>query len=839
MGQRKKSAAIKSTGATSSKAAPLPDWVKGGGKPPPPSASSSSMRSPDDTRPPPLFPPGTKTPQNLLSERLQKLHKDWNKPEFHPKPLATAAGSAANTTASSDSEANGGAITTAATSATENKPAVPWTCSVTLSRQNPRDKSTNDVIRIVPDDKDSRQRFTAGEVMSKEMARHWGATYVLFRLFSTQSLGLMLPKQFKHYWTQLEAWKKSVPAEQQTFLFAADPFTVQAQQKAEKEARAAKREREEQRKKEARETEPVPNLPKRWRDAKEARMSKSMRDWVEDVVKRASAALPALLEEAEETLEGQDEAESSNNPKPAPKPIDGPALTKQLTTLGFRPGYISSALSWLPRARKAIASHGATRGNYLLQTIATQSDLDAILTYLTLYVPEEDLPSRFKAGVTSESFITTAVAKGKEDGLKLQYALDRLTKGAGYPKSAAEKELSIGNETDVGKREVTAMRRLARRLGKQTEQPSAPSSPSSPSASLKELSLDDGQGDEGLLDRRKDEMTVIESILGTDRVLPLDPNDRPLGFTSSDCFDVVIAGPSRAKIEGRGGTSKSGADEEEWGKEDIRLRVLWKHDSYPIESSDAAPPTFYVTSPGQTALPPYLRLALTQHLLRKFEESQEWKQQLQEGQGGIVLAMAEELESSWKGIVRGDKVSGRADDAARLPPILPELTSSSIAFVADQIRRGHGRIHGAAFALDLTISAIVALVQQSSSAQADCPHRPSSPTSAPDSSRLCSRQQALAASEGIQVLGTRRRAPRCAQQPTHRTSLPRDCRYVGKPPPHAPHRFHGLGKDDTAAAIHSRFRDRAGQGKHMQNHRHAASPCQRYEHRRSSGARAW
>lgn len=686
MAPRKKNAAIKSSGATSSKAAPLPDWVKGGGKPPPPAAAASSSR--DDGRPPPLFPPGTKTPQNLLNERLQKLHKDWNRPDYYPKPLGASATPSAT---SSDSEHGNGQQ--------QQQPAgVEWTCSVNLTRPNPRDKSTNDVVRMAPDDSDERQRFTPGEVMSKEMARHWGATYALFRLFSTQSLGLMLPKQFKNYWSSLEAWKKSLPAEKQALLFAADPFAAQAQVKAEREAKAAKREREEQRKKDARDTSSDVKLPKRWREAKEARMSKSMRDWVEEVVKRASAALPTIEEGEDGEIEGEEQVASTSK---APAPIDEATLTRQLTTLNFRPGYIASAISWLPRARKALAttqSAAARRGDYLLQTIATQSDLDACLTYLTLYVPEEDLPSRFKAGFSSESFVTTAIGKGKEDGLKLQYALDRLTmKGAGYPKAAAEKELSLGTELDMGEREIAAMRRLTGRLGGQAaaSSPSTPSVPASPAISLAPLSLTDDERKD-LRARRKEEVEVMEAILGADRLLPLDPNDRPLGFEGrDDAFDIIVAGPSRAKIEGNG--NKGG---DEWGKEEIRLRILWKHDRYPAEPT---PPTFYVASPGANGLPPYLRLALTQHLQRKLDTSQEWKQLLLEGQ--VVPAMVEELDASWKAIVRGDKVSEKraCDDANGT------LTSLWHTRSTDQVRRSHGRLHHAILSLrGLTLPASVA-----------------------------------------------------------------------------------------------------------------------------------
>lgn len=625
MAPRKKSQAIKSTGATSSKAAPLPDWVKNGGKPPPASvaatappaaankkgiakapinghaASVAAATPAQPPRPPPLFPPGTKTPQNLLNERIQKLYQDWHRPDYHPRPVKQG-----------DDDDDQGSRSQTPYPGQQGSDAAetthPWTCSVTLSRPNPKDRSTNEVVRMSPDERDDKQRFTSGLVETKEMARHWGATYVLFRLFSNQSLGLMLPSQFRDYWSVLDSWKKSLPPHLQATMFAADPFAAQEQ------IRAAKREREEK----AAATSAQRNgnggtldeerLPKRWKEAREVRMTKSMRDWVEEIVKTASSELPDLDEEESEP--------SSTAGSSAGGSINAAALEKQLHHFGFRSGYIGLAISWLKRARSALAAHPSTH-DPLLSTIKSQPDSTALLTYLTLYVPEEDLPDRFKASKTSsnEGFVTsTQSGQSKEDGLKRQWAVERIAKTAGYPKEAAEKAILASKHTnDVGKAELEALRILADQLY--------------PATSTEEAFA---------VSNKMEELTVLKSILGEERICPVPAEERPFGCSSSpnDCLDIIIAGPSRAEIDGGN-----------WGPEDICLRVLWKEDE------NLTSPTFYVSSPGSPRLPAYLRLALTQFLLKGLD-TETWRQD-----GQVLLPMVEALEESWRdGITRGDKV---------------------------------------------------------------------------------------------------------------------------------------------------------------------------------------
>ncbi|CAO1616358.1 unnamed protein product [Jaminaea pallidilutea] len=640
MAPRRKNQSIKSTGATSSKASPLPDWVKSGGKPPGPGPPTQQPASQSKKavagngeqkgsavpapppRPPPLFPIGTKTPQNLLNERVQKLFKDWERPSYHPRPLSPNSGA-------SDEEDAAQQHKYGPKDEAENQ-SQPWTCSVTLSRPNPKDRSTKETVRIAPDEEDTRQRFTDGECNSKEMARHWGATFALFRLFSTQSLGLMLPTQFRDYWSSLERWKQSLPAERQATLFATDPFAAQAQIRADKEARAAKRERDRQ----VADGSARPGssaedrLPKRWKEAKEVRMAKSMREWVEDVVKRASIELPDTLE-ADHSLTDSDSASSSPT-------IDKQKLATRLSSLGFKPGQKDVALDWLVRARHRLSQEtSASSKDPLLHTIAAQTDEDALITYLVLYVPEEDLPIRFRASTSSEGFVTSGIAKGKEDNLRLQWALDRLTKCAGFPKAAAQAALTSCTQTcagaSIGQVEIQALRTLMTQLSGFSE------------GSRGANAVTDSPSNE----MRKEELTVIQSILGEDRVLPISTDERPLGFTGAlhECFDVAIAGPSRAHAEGE-------MNEKVWGEEEIRLRVLWKVDLYPSEDQAQSWPTFYVASPASATsgerLPSFLRLALTQRLLKCFHSSPEWVQMLKDGQGGLIMLAVEELEACWK-----------------------------------------------------------------------------------------------------------------------------------------------------------------------------------------------
>jgi ATP-dependent RNA helicase DHX57 len=180
MAPRRKNASIKSTGSTSSKAEPLPDWVKNKSiaKPPPKhlqaqqqqqqqqqQTKTTSSNTPNEVsntappRPPPLFPPGTKTPINLLNERIQKQYSSlgWLRPGIEARRAPKQ----------DKEEDNGG----------QEK----WTFVVTLMKTNKADQSNPFTVRLDARDP-SGLEGSAVALGSKEEAKHWGATYALFRV---------------------------------------------------------------------------------------------------------------------------------------------------------------------------------------------------------------------------------------------------------------------------------------------------------------------------------------------------------------------------------------------------------------------------------------------------------------------------------------------------------------------------------------------------------------------------------------------------------------------------------------------------------------------------------
>ena len=152
MAPRKKNASIKTSGATSSKAAPLPDWVKGGGPKPTPTNAK-----PDGT--PQLFPKGVKTPLNLLYERIQKL-PGWEKPEIEPRRHKQG-----------------------------------YSCVITLRKENKQERSNPHTVTLEPREPGARLSCE-----SSLEAKHWGATYALFRLYSHLNLQKTLPAGPREYW---------------------------------------------------------------------------------------------------------------------------------------------------------------------------------------------------------------------------------------------------------------------------------------------------------------------------------------------------------------------------------------------------------------------------------------------------------------------------------------------------------------------------------------------------------------------------------------------------------------------------------------------------------------
>ncbi|MCO5585245.1 hypothetical protein L7F22_039178 [Adiantum nelumboides] len=586
MAPRKKNASIKSTGSTSSKSEPLPDWVKNKSlaKPPPkfqqqqkgqPIASSSSggekgtISDSVPTRPPPLFPPGTKTPINLLNERIQKHHapKGWLKPSIDARRAPKGYGKQSN-----EAEENEEKHEHTVGDQEEER----WTFLVTLTKTNKSDQSNPFIVRFDARDPSGHEGSTI-VLDSKEKAKHWGATYALFRLCSNLSLDSILPTGPREYWRTLASHKVKAP-EHLNWLWQSDPFEASQKMQSEKEAKRVAREKKET------EAESRPRLPKAWLEAREIRMAKGMRDMIEETVRQALEVFP--MQEEDATIEGINDNDAHPPGISTPKTgiADVGELTKKLQNLGFRKGYAQSAVRWLSAAR------------------------------------QDDLPAAFAPSRKADSFVTNSSSTAvKGDGLAVRWIEERIHKLAGYPRETIRSALSACETLPVEAREAVCLEMLLLQLIHLA-----------PQAQLDALQQYPPPSDDAT-QYRADERMALEAVLGPERVIEIPSSERPLTSQKrdgSEMFDIIIA---------------------KQPDDDIRLRICPGDLSrYPIADKIAIP-TFFVSS---STLPAYLRLAMTQRLGRcltgQEDGREDWMEMLESGQGGIILAMVEELETCWK-----------------------------------------------------------------------------------------------------------------------------------------------------------------------------------------------
>ncbi|PWN93631.1 P-loop containing nucleoside triphosphate hydrolase protein [Acaromyces ingoldii] len=685
MAPRKKNASIKSTGATSSKASPLPDWVKGKGEKPaaptyytkaqqpqPPSkgkgkdkagvespasggaATATTATAASSAKPPQvmLFPPGTKTPLALLNERIQKHHQaaGWLRPQIDVRKLPRAKSNEQSSDAvKADNEVEKEKAGDEGGDESEEK----WTFVVTLTKTNKSDASHPFIVRMDARDP-SGHEGSAVALPSKEHARHWGATYALFRLCSTLSLYRVLPSGPREYWQELAQHKQQAP-KHLAWLWADDPFEVAQKMQAEKEAkREAKAKQAELEAKGEYVNAPGRPLSKAWQEAVEVRMASSLRHAVEKTVREAFEAYPEAEDDEDEEGDTEEFSSAPASGTSTPSRGNGQAessggsqaseeLTKRLTALGFRKGHARSAARWVASARK-----GRTQGSVGL-SISHLSDEEAGLEYLVLYCPEDDLPKAFAPSKKADSFVTSSASAGQEESLALRWAEERLVKLAGFPRQAVSEALTLAQCVEMDAREALAIDILLRRLAC-----------SDPSANvddlLKNLAAPDGE----IETKRADERMALDAVLGPEKVIETPPSDRHLSSSQrprEEAFDIIIAS----------------AEEKSRQAEDVRLRVCPGRTSlYPIESSASIRriPTFYIAS---KTLPAYLRLALTRRLVRCLSDADagcpDWVDMVDAGQGGVLLAMVEDLETNWQSIV--DDPPDLAEVMAGLTPRAP------------------------------------------------------------------------------------------------------------------------------------------------------------------------
>ncbi|KAF8167397.1 P-loop containing nucleoside triphosphate hydrolase protein [Crassisporium funariophilum] len=322
--------------------------------------SSSTTKK---TEPPPLFPPGSKFPLSLLNERCQK--EGWERPVVDTRRRPDG-----------------------------------WSFVVTLSRHN---KKTSQMDKVVMEPHPPYCRPTAIE------ARHWGATYALYRFCNRIQLHLVLPPEPRAYWNELAEEHKKVP-EHQNWMYEADPFLAQ-QGVQERQAKADKKRQEASTSNtQNAETTRKASSSSELSGSPEVRMASSLRELVEDAIKQGMSAYPDAADPSSSSLLQE----------------DIPNLSRQLGHLGFNQAQIRDVTKFLSEP-SAFASN----------LLGSLSPLEACIEYLILHVPECDLPQRFlPTNNSSNPFITSAYS-GNDD-LKRRWIQDKAVKEAGWPPNAVK-----------------------------------------------------------------------------------------------------------------------------------------------------------------------------------------------------------------------------------------------------------------------------------------------------------------------------------------------------------------------------------------------------------------
>ncbi|KAI8990673.1 P-loop containing nucleoside triphosphate hydrolase protein [Trametes punicea] len=316
------------------------------GKPP-----ATVSASPEEK---PLFPPGSKYPLSLLHERCQK--NGWEKPIVDTRRQGDG-----------------------------------YSFVVTLSRMN-RKTSERESVRMEP--------HPPYVLPSALEARHWGATYALYRFCNGIQLNRVLPPGPREYWNQLAAEHKTAP-EHQKWMYEADPFAARKAVE-ERQEKAAKKKEQASR---GEGNSVGSHGSSEFAHAPEAKMAASLREFVEDAVKKGIAKYPEAAEPEAVRL----------------APEDTVRLATDLELLGFTQVQAR-------RAVKAISESSALTASLL----GRLPPLQACIEYLILEVPECDLPRRFLPSVNSSNPFITATHSGTDD-LKKRWIEEKAVKECGWP----------------------------------------------------------------------------------------------------------------------------------------------------------------------------------------------------------------------------------------------------------------------------------------------------------------------------------------------------------------------------------------------------------------------
>ncbi|OCF55941.1 ATP-dependent RNA helicase A [Kwoniella mangroviensis CBS 10435] len=548
-------------------------------------------------RPPPLFPAGYKSPLTILNEKCQKM--GWERPVVESRP---------------------------------NRGTDPQTFTgfVILKKRVSKNIYNLDEVRM--------QSHTPLEIDSSAMARHYAATYALFRFCSHLPMAMTLPPSIRPYWSTLTAEKAAAPPHR-SWEYDPDPFAA----KKEVEDRQNKKKDKEA----AREAEvdcrsagpsgrgtPVAREANQggggtaWDRAPEVKMASSLRETVEATVRKMMQQFPSAVLEASRDATTTASTAPSGMSTPA---LDLPFLQAQLTNLGFRSTHINSALSALSAANARLHSSSSSTKDPLVLSLSILSPLEAAIEWLLLHLPEDDLPPRYRPSSSSADFITGASAtSGGKTALVKGWLVDKLVKQAGFPRKAVETILA------EEQRESVVLDLLGRRLcGWETDEHGW---------GVEEYGTG-WSGDESAEEERKitreEEIMTLEAVLG-ERYQQVSTTESIIGIESENTADS------------------------------IQLHILFdQHSPYPSSQYPNHPTSFFISS---DTLPAYIRLHLHAQLLRAFRdpERHDLTSVLEAGSGGAILIMVEHLESTLSSVLE-------------TPPDVGEVTKYLVPKVEDVI----------------------------------------------------------------------------------------------------------------------------------------------------------
>ncbi|KUI56794.1 Putative ATP-dependent RNA helicase ucp12 [Cytospora mali] len=289
-----------------------------------------------------------KLPVNLLSEHCQKLK--WEKPEYDMRKTAEG-----------------------------------YSSMVTLSQRHPKSKELRKLptFKLPPSHVHMAIKPTALE------ARHFAATYALFRVCSRRNMSMILPPDYRSLWKEFEVLKKQDVEEGRAWMYDDDPFVALEERETNK-ALAEKKRKQQQAAKEKAANMPGAsglvlrsnaagsgggggfNPMKGWTTVPKIEMGNKTRQHLENLLRRDTVWNPHGV---------------------VMNPDARASIIKEFKELGFRPSHVEEA-------------------------VGECKDREEALEWLLIHVPEDDLPKWALPGNYTSGVSVAATDLRKEGAVK-------------------------------------------------------------------------------------------------------------------------------------------------------------------------------------------------------------------------------------------------------------------------------------------------------------------------------------------------------------------------------------------------------------------------------------